>query len=124
MLIFLGTARYTGFFRSVGISPVLWIMFRSFVISLTPNSHRVVTISGGISPSFPSFLIFFSRIWGLSSLLMIVDRSLSSWYNAHVFLYLDQSTFALGRSPALKFVLTGNLMLVAGRVVLRTGMGL
>ena len=32
--------------------------------------------------------------------------------------------FSLGGSPVLLFVLTGNLILVAGRVVVRTGMGL
>ena len=36
-LVFLGIAIYTDFLRSVGISPVSWIMFRSFVVSLIPN---------------------------------------------------------------------------------------
>ena len=40
---------YTDFLRSVGISPVTWIMFRSFVVSLIANSPRAVSISDGIS---------------------------------------------------------------------------
>ena len=41
-----------------------------------------------------------------------------------VFLYLDQSMFCQSGSPVLLFVVTGNMILVAGRVVMRTGMGL
>ena len=55
---FLGIALYTDFLRSVGIPPVSWIMFRSFVISLIPNSPRVNSISDGIS-SGPSVLPFY-----------------------------------------------------------------
>ena len=40
---------YTDFLRSVGISPVSWIMLRSLVMSLMPNLPRAVSIFGGIS---------------------------------------------------------------------------
>ena len=41
-----------------------------------------------------------------------------------VFLYLGQNMFCSGGSPAVLSVLKGNLILVAGRVVLHTEMGL
>ena len=47
--IFLDFAMYTDFLRSAGISPVTWIMFRSLVIYLIPNSPRAVSFSDGVS---------------------------------------------------------------------------
>ena len=50
---------YTDFSWSVEISPAPWIILRSFVISLMPNSPRAVSISDGMSsgPAVP-FLSF------------------------------------------------------------------
>ena len=87
----LGIAMYTDFLRSVGISPVTWIMFKRFVISMIPNFPRAVSITDGISsgPAALPFFIFLrafftssSRIWGPSSLLMIGGGPLSSWHSS------------------------------------------
>ena len=81
---FFGIAIYTDFLRSVGISPVTWIMFRSFVISLKPNSPRAVSISDGIS-SGPAALPFFHLLEGLFNFLL---------KNLEAFLIIDDGWWA------------------------------
>ena len=85
---------YIDFLRSVGISPVSWIMFKSLVISLMLNSPREVSIS--------EFCTSSSRIWGPSSLLVIGDGPLSSWYNSVMYSdhFLRKSSFFIKMSPS------------------------
>ena len=54
---FFGIAMYTDFLRSVGITPISWLMLRSFVISMILNSPRAVSISDDMS-SGPASLLF------------------------------------------------------------------
>ena len=57
---FFGIAMYTDFFRSVGITPISWLMWRSFVISMILNSPRAVSISDDMSsgPAAWPFYLF------------------------------------------------------------------
>ena len=61
-----GIVKYTDFFRSVGTSPVSWIMLRSFGISLI---SKAVSISDGTSLD-PAALPFFHLFEGLLNFLL------------------------------------------------------
>ena len=87
-----------------------WIMFRSFVISLIPNSPKAVSISDGISLGPAVLLFFFIFIEGLfkfplknlEAFLIIDDRWWSSWYSSVMYSdhLLRMSSFSIKMSPS------------------------